>query len=236
MANFDLVARLKLDDQFSSPMQKVTRQMGNVEKRTRSLTSGMKNFGKSVLGISSAIGLTAAVSKGFNMVRDSVGSAMSRIDTFESFERTMTTLTGSSAKASAALDATNEAVKGTAYGLDVAAKGVQDFVTRGMDVNKATDTMKAWGDAVAFYGNGSNEQLSSVSDALAKMYSSGKVQMDQMNRLYDAGIDGVGMFAKATGQSVDDVQSALSSGAIGAEEFIDVVGTAMMEGTGGVTK
>jgi len=194
----------------------------------------MKKFNSAVLGIASAIGLTAALSKGFEMIKSSISSAMDRIDVMESFERVMTVLTGSAEKTAEALEATREAVTGTAYGMDVAAKSVQDFVTRGMEVSKATDTMKAWGDAVAFYGDGSNEQLAGVSDALAKMYSSGKVQMDQMNRLYDAGIDGVGMYAKATGQNVDGVQKALSSGKISAEEFIDVVTEAMMEGTNGV--
>lgn len=236
MAGFDLVARLKLDDQFSNRMQKATRQMSRAEKATKGLTSGFSRFSSQVAGIGTAIGVTAAVAGGFNMIRNSVDSAFKRIDTMESFERTMTTLTGSAEKTAEALESTREAVTGTAYGLDVAAKGVQDFVTRGMDIEKATGTMAAWGDAVAFYGDGSNEQLSSVSDALAKMYSSGKVQMDQMNRLYDAGIDGVGMYAKAVGRDVASVQKDLSSGAIGADEFIDVVGTAMMEGTNGVTK
>jgi len=231
----DLVARLSLkDDGFSSRMQRATRSLSDVERKTRSVSSGFSSLTKTMAGVGAAIGVTALLSKGIGMVKGSIDSAFKRIDTMESFERVLTTLTGSAEKTAAALDATREAVTGTAYGLDVAAKGVQDFVTRGMDVDKATKTMAAWGDAVAFYGNGSNDQLAGVSDALAKMYSSGKVGMDQMNRLYDAGIDGVGMYAKATGQNVNSVQKRLSKGVISAKDFIDVVTDAMMNGTRGV--
>ena len=56
--------------------------------------------------------------------------------------------------------------------------------------------MRIWGDAVAFYGDGSSEQFANVSDALAKMRTKGKVEMDQLDRLFDAGIDAVGMYAQ----------------------------------------
>ena len=111
---------------------------------------------------------------------------------------------------------------------------MQNFVTRGSSIDDATERVQAWGDAVAFYGDGSQEQFENVTDALAKMQTKGTVGMDQLNRLFDAGIDAVGIYAKATGKSADDVQSALSKGEISAEDFIDTVSTAMMEGTNGV--
>src|SRR5699024_11158326 len=98
------------------------------------------------------IGITAALAKGFQLVKDSIGHAFTRIDTMEQFERVMTTMTGSSEKANEVLDTINDTVVGTAYGLDYAAKSTQDFVTSGMDVDKATDSVASWGDAVAFYG------------------------------------------------------------------------------------
>jgi len=69
---------------------------------------------------------------------------------------------------------------------------------------------------------------------LAKMRTKGTVEMDQLDRLFDAGIDAVGMYAQATGQSSADVQDALSNGKISASDFIDTVSKAMEEGTNGV--
>lgn len=226
---------IRLASNNSKDLQRKVKYAGNaVNHFGKTATSSFKSVANSAMGMAGAIGITKAVSGAINMVRNSVSSAMDRIDVMESFESVMTTLTGSTEKTKAALEATRDAVTGTAYGMDIAAKSVQDFVTRGMDVDKATSTIAAWGDAVAFYGDGSNEQLAGVTDALAKMYSSGKVGMDQMNRLYDAGIDGVGMYAKAVGRDTESVQKDLSSGKISAADFIDVVSEAMMEGTNGV--
>lgn len=248
----NLVANLSLNNNMSAPMKQIQHQMNLTQKATSSLggsfkqaqgsasslgssaVSSFNSIKNTALGLAGAIGITKAFSAAVGLVRGSVDSAFNRIDVMEGFERTMTVLTGSTEKTNAALDATREAVTGTAYGLDIAAKGVQDFVTRGMAVDKATSTMASWGDAVAFYGDGSSEQLANVSDALAKMYSSGKVGMDQMNRLYDAGIDGVGMYAKATKRDAGSVQADLSKGKISAADFIDTVSKAMMEGTNGV--
>lgn len=207
---------------------------------------GIEDSGsKASLGIGkivTAIGLVALAAGAFTLIKDSIGQAFGRIDTMEQFDRVMTTMTGSSEKANEVLDKTNEIVKGTAYGLDVGAKAVQNFVTSNMDVDKATDTVAAWGDAVAFYGDGSNESFASVSDALSKMTAKGKVQMDTMNRLTEAGIPAMQIYADATGQSVESVADLMADGALDAGKFTDVMnealtnGTKNFEGIGGAAK
>ncbi|WP_193062994.1 tape measure protein [Oceanobacillus oncorhynchi] len=188
----------------------------------------MNKLIKTIAGIAATVGV-------FKVLRNAVDLAFQRIDTMEQFERVMTEMTGSTTDANAALDKTNDIVTGTAYGLDVAASSVQDFVTRGVEVGEATKYIEAWGDAVAFYGNGSNEQFANVTNALQNMLTKGKVGMDQLNRLFEAGIPAVDIYAQATGRSVDEVSKALSDGEISAEEFVNTVTTAMMEGTNGVT-
>ena len=142
-------------DKFADAFKNAANSVEGIEKSTQGLTMGK---------LVGAIGITAALSKGFNMVKDSVGRAFGRIDTMEQFDRVMTTMTGSSKKAESVLNEVNDTVKGTAYGLDVGAKAVQGFVTSNMDVDKATATFKSWGDAVAFYGDGTSETLGSVTD------------------------------------------------------------------------
>lgn len=188
----------------------------------------MNKLIKTIAGIAATVGV-------FKVLRNAVDLAFQRIDTMEQFERVMTEMTGSTTDANAALDKTNDIVTGTAYGLDVAASSVQDFVTRGVEVGEATKYIEAWGDAVAFYGNGSNEQFANVTNALQNMLTKGKVGMDQLNRLFEAGIPAVDIYARATGRSVDEVSKALSDGEISAEDFVNTVTTAMMEGTNGVT-
>ena len=225
MADGKVVIDVILDD------GQVAKGVANVDRSISGLSGTAESSALSIGKIVTALGLVAIARKGIDLVRDSIQSAFGRIDTMEQFENVMTVMTGSTDKANAALDATNDIVKGTAYGLDVAAAGVQNFVTRGVEVDKATGYIAAWGDAVAFYGDGSNEQFAEVSDALSKMLTKGTVGMDQLNRLFDAGIPAVDIYADAVGMSASDVQEALSNGEISAEEFVDTVTTAMMEGT-----
>lgn len=232
----NLTARLTLQDDLSGRMKNVTRSLSDVESRTKSATSGFTSMGSSIAKLGAAVGITALLAKGVGMIKSSIGSAFDRIDTMERFERTMTTMLGSSAEAKKALEGINEAVTGTAYGLDAGAMAVQNFVSRGIEVGKATKWFEAMGDAVAFYGDGSNEQLESVTAAMAKMATSGKVNMQQMETMTNAGIDAMGMYGKATGQSTDQVRKSLKKGTLDAEEFFDVVTTAMNEGTNGVQK
>lgn len=201
------------------------------ESRLKSMEGKTKSFGTQLKSLLSAVGITKAVSAGFNAMKSSIGSAMDRIDTMVQFTRTMTTMTGSSKIAEQALAKIKDTVTGTAYGLDVAAQSCQKFVTSGMSMDKATGQVKTWADAVAFYGDGTNETYANVTDAIAKMVAQGKVQGDQLDRLTDAGIPAVQLFADATGQSFSDVREALSDGSISSEEFLNVLQDAMEKGT-----
>ena len=206
----------------------------STEKSFKGISNSAKGAVEGIKKIASAIGLITVASAAIGLIRGSIDKAFSRMDTMDQFNRTMTAITGNSEAAGKALEELKGITKGTAYGLDVAAKATQDFVTRGLDIHQATEQVRIWGDAVAFYGDGSSEQFANVSDALAKMRTKGKVEMDQLDRLFDAGIDAVGMYAQATGQSSAEVQDALSNGKISASDFIDTVSKAMEEGTNGV--
>ncbi|MBW8350783.1 tape measure protein [Bacillus sp. IITD106] len=226
METYSVEAYLKATgaDKFANAFKNATK---NVEGLERSTDKAGLTIGKLV----AAAGVTALVAKGFGMVKDSIGKAFGRIDTMEQFERVMTTLTGSSDKAAETLDNVREKVTGTAYGLDVAAQSVQGFVTSNMKVETATKTFGAWADAVAFYGDGTNATLASVTDALAKATAKGKIQMDTMNRLAEAGIPAMQIYADATGKSVEEVAKMMEKGQIKADEFHKIMNDALLNGT-----
>lgn len=218
-----------VDQNFTSTMKMANSSLSGIKSASEGATS-------SIMKIASGIGVFKALSASANLVKSSISSAMGRQDTMEAFNRTITQITGSAENATKALEELKGITKGTAYGLDVAAKATQNFVTRGMDLSKATKSVGIWADAVSFYGKGTNEQLETVTDALAKMRTKGTVEMEQLNRLFDVGINAVGIYAKAVGRNAADVQEDLSAKTITTEQFLDVVEKAMAEGTNGVDK
>lgn len=217
--------------------EQTSRVGDEIQQNTRSQQSFNQSMQNGVSGAKSLVGTLMGLSlvrSAVNMVKGQLDSALNRMDTMKNYSRTMNVITGSSEVAEASLAKLKDMTKGTAYGLDVAANSVQNFVTRGMGTGDAVNQVKAWSDAVAFYGDGTNESLSQVTDALGKMMTKGKVEMEQLDRLTDRGINAVGIYAQATGQAAADVQTNLSKGNISAQEFITTVSSAFENGTNGV--
>lgn len=238
------VAATNLSQELSNintPAATAARSVSQIGNEIQENTQNQQRFNQGLQsGVTSAKTFVSAIA-GLSVVRSVISTitgqldaAMNRMDTMSNYSRAMTAISGDADVAGASLERLKEITKGTAYGLDTAASSVQNFVTRGLGVASSVDQMKKWADAVAFYGNGTNEQLANVTDALGKMLSKGKVEMDQLDRLTDAGINAVGIYAQATKQSTASVQNDLSKGKISAQNFITTVSTAFSEGTNGV--
>lgn len=208
----------------------------NTKIDSSGISSGVSKIKSAFGSIVSSLSVFSLMQQGVDMVTGSIDSALDRGDTMDQFDRTLNKLVGDSTKVDQALDSLKDITTGTAYSLDTAAKATQNFVTRGMDLEDATSQVGIWADAVSFYGKGTSAELETVTDALAKMRTKGTVEMDQLNRLFDVGIDAVGMYAKATGQSSAAVQYALTYGMISSDDFINTVSEAMETGAGGVQK
>lgn len=206
---------------------------GSLSFDTKIDSSGFQKSANELTGLVKGLGVFEVLKKGAQLVADSFDRAMGRIDTMEQFKRVMDAMTGSTKATAEALQKTTDIVTGTAYGLDVAARSVQNFVARGMEVDSATETVERWGDAVAFYGDGTNATFASVTDALSKMQTKGNVTMEHMEMLLNAGIPAIELYADAMGIGTDQVTDAMSKGALSAEDFIDTLNKAFADGTKG---
>lgn len=218
-------AKIAMADQ---QIQEIVADTNKIPSAAAKAESGFKGWQKAII----------VANQGLNLVKNTIGrlgltdmsGAFGRMDTMNRFDKTVSIMTGSQEMAQAGLAELKDTTLGTAYGLDVASKSAQNFLTRGMALGNATDQVRIWADAVSFYGEGTNEQLESVVDAIGKMYSKGKVEADQLDRLFDAGIGAAEIYAQATGTAVSKVKDDLSSGAIGAAQFIDVVSQSLDKG------
>ncbi|MEB6179692.1 tape measure protein [Enterococcus casseliflavus] len=184
----------------------------------------------SVGKLSAAMLITKGATAALSMAKGSLDSAFGRIDTLNNFENTMTRLTGSSEEASAGMEGVRDAVVGTNYMLDSAAQIVQRLTLQNKDLEKSTESYKVWGDAVAFYGDGSADAMDNVMDAMIQMRATGTVNMAQMDRMVRRGVDPWEIYADATGRSVGEVRDAMRDGEMSAGEFFDAVEHAMREG------
>lgn len=202
------------------------------------LGNGLKGIGTAALNAVSKVGKLAlsvtvfkAVNSSINMVGSSIQSAFNRADTMYAFEKAMTRITGSSEEAGKVLKSVNEVVKGTPYGLDIAAKAVQGFANSNIEIGHSVKYVQSWADAIAAYGDGSNDTLQRVTFQLNQMASKGKVSLEELNVAMEAGIPALQIYADATGQSVSEVRDQISDGKITAEQFFATMDTAFRQGT-----
>lgn len=214
--------------QANNQQEKFNKAIQNSHSHIAKAEAGFKGWQKAIIVANQALGLIRNTLGRLGVMN--MDGAFDRIDTMNRFQKTVTVMTGDAVMAKAALGQLRETTLGTAYGLDVASKSAQGFLTRGMSLGAATNQVRIWADAVSFYGEGTNAQLESVVDAIGKMYSKGKVEADQLDRLFDAGIGAAEIYAKAVNKSVGNVKKDLSSGAISAANFINTVSQALDSG------
>lgn len=202
------------------------------------ITKGLKGIGSAALSavgrvakIATSITIFKAVNTALNQIGSSVSSAFARADTMYTFERAMTRISGSSEEAGKILQSVNEIVKGTPYGLDIAAKAVQGFANSNLGIKNSVKYVESWGDAIAAYGDGSNETLSRVTFQMTQMAAKGKVNLGDLNSVMEAGIPAIQIYADATGQAMTDVRDAISEGEITTEEFFAVMDAAFRSGS-----
>lgn len=200
------------------------KSLKNVAKKSSSMADIIKGtfVGKTLFSLAS---------KGYQMIAGSVGKATARLDAMGKATNVMSILSGSTEKASEVVQGLTDAVSDTAYGLDAAATSTQKLATSGLDLDGSARMVKNLMDAVSFYGDGTNETLENVVDAMAKMNSSGKISADQWQRLTDAGIPVLKIFAEKTGKSMAEVSDAFSKGKISAQDFDAILTDALENGT-----
>lgn len=238
---------LALDDKMSPALSSVQKALQSTSSAMKDVKSSAGDMGKNMDSASSSVAkagsgfTTFAVAAGHAIAQvaekitsqllSSMDAVFKRIDKMEQFTRVMTVFTGSADIADAALSRVRDTVVGTAFGLDVAAGAVQDFVTSGMSVGIATDQVEALSNAVAFYGAGTNEALDSVTTAWGKMANSVTVSATDINSIADQGINVYALYADAVGSTAASVKADLSAGTIGTQEFQQTLTKALMEGS-----
>ena len=118
----------------------------------------------------------------------------------------------------ATMKSASNAVSGTAYSLDEAAKMASIFGTSGI---RAGGEMEEALKAVAGTAAMSGAQFMEVGDIFADVYGKGKAQAEDFNRLAARGVGGKDVVAKYLGITQEEVGELAAKGQISAKQFSD---------------
>ena len=118
----------------------------------------------------------------------------------------------------ATMKSASNAVNGTAYSLDEAAKMASIFGTSGVSAGgEMEEALKAVAGTAAMSG----AQFMEVGDIFADVYSKGKAQAEDFNRLAARGVGGKNVVAKYLGITQEEVGELAAKGQISAKQFSD---------------
>lgn len=130
-----------------------------------------------------------------------------------------TTLLGSADAAKQHLGTLQQFAAATPFELPGLVQASEKLVAFGWSAQDSIKTLKATGDVAAGMNLG-QDGIDRITNALGQMKVKGKVTGEEMMQLQEAGVDGWGLLADATGKPVAELQQLGSQGKISADTFI----------------
>lgn len=141
-----------VDKGFSSTMNEALSNVYKLGQASTSTQGTVGSAGSSMAntfkGVAGAMALVQVAGKAFDMVKDSVGSAVQRIDTLNNSTRTFSNMGFSAKETSAAMKGLQGSIKGLPTSLDGAVRGVQLIASATGDLGKSQKVWSAINDSV----------------------------------------------------------------------------------------
>lgn len=182
--------------------------------------SGMKSGFSKITGVIAGV-VSAVASRGIDVLSNSLDGAIKRVDTINNFPRVLTSLGYSADDAAKSVSKISDHINGLPTTLDSMTSSVQQILPSVKNVDKASDIMLAFNDALIAGGKSTEYQQSAIeqfSQALAK----GKPEMQDWRSIEVAmpgQLDQVAKSLLGTTANSNDLYEALNSGSITMDDF-----------------
>lgn len=182
--------------------------------------TGMKSGFSKVTGVIAGV-VSAVASRGIDVLSNSLNGAIKRVDTINNFPRVLNSLGYSADEAAKSVSKISDHINGLPTTLDSMTSSVQQILPSVKNVDKASDIMLAFNDALIAGGKSSEYQQSAIeqfSQALAK----GVPEMQDWRSIQVAMPGQLDQVAKAllgTTANSNDLYESLKSGTITMDDF-----------------
>lgn len=210
--------------QFKNDLQEGFSSIGQGNQKSQSVFKSML----------AATGVTKAVGFVSNMVKGSIGGAISRIDTMNNADRTFANMGFSVQETDTAMTALNESITGLPTAMNDAVENVQLLASSTHDLGKSEKIFSGINNAVLGFG-GTSENVSGAVMQLSQAFSKGKIDGQAMNSLLSNNMGPVlDAMANKMGKTSAEFRDGLSKGTISVEQFQDALIDLNENGGGGL--
>ena len=215
MKLFDLFATLTLDSGgFESGI-------ANAQKRMQNLSESIKNGIQTVVKVSAAVAAAGAAVGGY-VLKTGIGYNQQMDD----YTANMQTLLGGVDKAEAKIKELSDMAAKTPFELPTLADATQTLLSFGVKAEDSTGILKSLGDISL--GNAS--KLQTLTRAYGKMSSTGKVTLENVQMMIDAGFNPLNLIAERNHMTMESLYKALSDGKVPFDELTWAIQKATSEG------
>lgn len=215
MKLFDLFATLTLD---SGVFEK---GLSDAQKRVKAFSENIKAGVQTAMKIGAAVAAAGAAVGGY-VLKTGIGYNQQMDD----YTANMQTLLGGVDKAEAKIKELSDMAAKTPFELPTLADATQTLLAFGVKAEDSTGILKSLGDISL--GNAS--KLQTLTRAYGKMSSTGKVTLENVQMMIDAGFNPLNLIAERNHMTMESLYKALSDGKVPFEELTWAIQKATSEG------
>ena len=198
---------------FSERISGISSQVSSVGKTISAAGDKITSFGKSLTVVSA--GLTAGVAAGVKYN-----------GTIEQLETSFEVMTGSADKAAEIVEKLQKIGAETPFEFTDLANTTNMLMQFGFTADDAIESMQMLGDI----SQGSAQKMDSIARAYGKMSSAGKVSLEDINMMIDAGFNPLQEISESTGESMQSLYERISDGALSVDEITAAMQRSTSEG------
>ena len=187
--------------------------MDTVGKKVSDIGQKIQTAGAKLTGITAAFAGVAAIGVKYNA-------------SMETYATSFETMTGSAEKAADIMQQLQKIGAETPFEFEDLAKTTNTLMQFGFTADDAISSMQMLGDI----SQGSAQKMESITRAFGKMSSSGKVSLEDINMMIDAGFNPLQEISRTTGESMASLYERISDGAMSVDEITSSMQRATSEG------
>ncbi|EKW99378.1 phage tail protein [Ligilactobacillus saerimneri] len=227
-----------VDSNFTSTMNRAMGTLGKLGSTSNNTSNSVGKSNHSMMGtfksVAGAMGLVQVASKAFDVVKNSVGAAVNRIDTLNNSNRTFANMGFSANQTKSAMNGLQTSIKGLPTPLDQAVKGVQMVAASTGNLGKSQKVWSALNDAIIGFG-GSTADVTNATIQLSQAFANGKIDGQTWISMMNSGMGpALNAIAKQMGITTGQLKEGLSSGKISTNQFMDALVNLDKNGGGGL--
>ena len=222
MPDYTLSAKITGDSSgYQKAIKEADQATDNFQENTSSLSSrlagglkkGLSITAGAIAGVTTALGAGTVAGVKYNA-------------TIEQYQTSFEVMTGSAEKAAEVVDRLKKLGAETPFEMPQLAETTQLLMNYGSTADEAIDRMQMLGDI----SQGSADKMQRIATAYGQMSSAGKVQLEDVKQMIEAGFNPLQEISESTGESMQSLYDRISSGTLAVDEITASMQRATSEG------